>query len=320
MRIFYVCPDVAEPSGGIKRLYTHVELLRENGYDAYIMHVKKGFKLHWFDSQAPIVYPEDSPLSSFDSKDTFVIPEGHPLVMKQFKTLPVKKVVIALNPAHVFQSMPVGENWKNYGINWVMANNKTIKDFIQWSMGIKNIHVIESSVDHSMFYYKPDMKNRQVAYIKKKDTLTPLVENILKSKDASFHELAITAIENLNIQDYAQVLRESKIYLTTSAFEGFPRSIIEAMACGCICIGFHGIGGKDYIIESGRQQNFVLAESMNFIDLSKKLAELVEMIKHKDPRVGVIRQNALATAAGFSPESEKKSILEFWRTFFETES
>lgn len=38
MRIFYVCPDIQAPSGGIKRLYTHVGLLRENGYDAYIMH------------------------------------------------------------------------------------------------------------------------------------------------------------------------------------------------------------------------------------------------------------------------------------------
>ena len=320
MRIFYLCPDVAEPSGGIKRLYTHVELLRENGYDAYIMHVKKGFKLHWFDSQVPIVYPSDLPLSSFDSGDTIVIPEGVPLVMKQLKALQVKKVVIALSFAYIFRDMPIRENWKDYGINWVMANNKITRDFIQWSMGIENVHIIGTSVDHNIFYYDPNMKREQAAYIKRKDTLSPVVEKVLKSKDASFHELGFTAIENLKLQDYARVLRESKIYLTTSTAEGFPLPILEAMACGCLCIGFDGVGGKDFIVESGPQQNFVLAKSMNLIDLSGKLAELVEMIKRNDPAIETIRQNALATAAKFSLEIEKKSVLEFWQSFFEAQS
>lgn len=320
MRIFYVCPDFSAPSGGIKRIYTHVELLRENGYDAYVMHFKKGFKLRWLDSQVPIVYSSDLPLSGFGSSDTIVIPEGLPLVMKQLKTLQVKKVAIALSFAYIFTYMPIGENWKDYGINWVMANNKTTGDFIRWSMGIENIHIIGSSVDHNIFYYNPDMKSPQLAYIKRKDTLSPAVERVLKSKDVSFHKLGFIAIENLNIQDYARVLRESKIYLTTSTSEGFPLSIIEAMACGCLCIGFDGVGGKDFIVESGPQQNFVLAESMNLIDLSSKLAELVEMIKRNDPAIETIRQNALATAAKFSPEIEKKSVLEFWQSFFEAES
>jgi len=173
---------------------------------------------------------------------------------------------------------------------------------------------------NNIFHYNPDMKTQQVAYIKRKDTLSPIVEKILKSRDVSFHELDFIAIENLKLQDYAQVLRKSKIYLTTSISEGFPRSIVEAMACGCLCIGFDAVGGKDFIVESGDRQNFVLAESMNFIDLSQKLAELLEKDKRKDPAVDAIRQNALATAASFSPDLEKKSLLEFWKTFFEAES
>ncbi len=319
MRIFYVCPDIEVPSGGIKRLYTHVELLRENGYDAYIMHVKKGFKLGWFESEAPIVYSCDFPLASLDPRDTIVVPEGFPAVIKQLKTLQVKKVVIALSFAYIFKHMPAGENWKDYGINWVMANNKITGDFIQWSMGIKNIHIIGSSIDHNMFHYKPDMKRLQVAYIKRKDTLSSNVEKILKSRTASRNPDFIT-IANLNIQDYARVLKESKIYLTTSTAEGFPRPILEAMACGCLCIGFDGVGGRDFIVESGRRQNFVLAESMNLIDLSGKLAELVEMIDRKDPTIEAIRRNAVSTAARFSPDIEKESVLRFWRCFFEAES
>lgn len=306
------------PSGGIKRLYTHVEILRENGYDAYIMHFSKGFKLRWFENKTPVVYFSDSP--RIEPNDTVVIPEGFPRVIKQFKPLQIKKVVISLSFAYIFDSMPLGENWKDYGINWVMTTNDVIKDLIQWSMGIENVHIIASSIDNNIFHYNPDMKTQQVAYIKRKDTLSPIVEKILKSRNTDFRELDFITMENLDVRHYAHVLKQSEIYLTTSIHEGLNRSVLEAMACGCICIGFDGVGGKDFIVESGDRQNFVLAESMNFIDLSQKLAELLEKDKRKDPAVDAIRQNALATAASFSPDLEKKSLLEFWKTFFEAES
>jgi len=282
------------------------------------MHSSKGFKLRWFENKVPIVYFSDSP--RIEPNDTVVIPEGFPRVIKQFKPLQIKKVVISLSFAYIFDSMPLGENWKDYGINWVMTTNDVIKDLIQWSMGIENVHIIASSIDPDIFHYNQDTKTQQVAYIKRKDTLSPIVEKILKSRDVSFHELDFIAIENLKLQDYAQVLRKSKIYLATSISEGFPRSIVEAMACGCLCIGFDGVGGKDFIVESGDRQNFVLAESMNLIDLSQKLAELLEKDKRKDPAVDAIRQNALVTTASFSPDLEKKSLLEFWKTFFEAEN
>ncbi|MHC4076135.1 MAG: glycosyltransferase [Planctomycetota bacterium] len=313
MRIFYLCPDFAAPSGGVKRLYTHVQILIENGYDAYIMHFQKGFRADWFSNQVPIIYSSDLP--SLSPKDTIVIPEGLFDAMRQLKSAPLQKVAIALSSAYIFRSMPLGENWKDYGIEWVMTNNKITRDLIQWSMGIKNIYIVASSIDHDMFYYKPDVKTHQLAYIKRKDTLSPMVEKILKLSDASFGKLDFIAIGGLNIQDYAQVLIKSKIYLTTAEREGFPCSIIEAMACGCLCIGFDGIGGKDYIVGSGDKQNFVLAENANFIDLSRKLADLVERLQRKDPAIENIRQNAISTAGRFTPELESESVLKFWKTF-----
>ena len=318
MRIFYLCPDCSFPSGGIKRLYTHVEILRQEDYDAYIMHSAKDFKPGWFESDVPVVYDADSP--EFGSSDVIVIPEGFPAIMKKLHPYSVKKVAISLSFAYIFDSMPSGENWKDYGINWAMANNKSMADFIQWSMGIGNVHVINSSIDHDLFKYNSDVKQNQVAYLKRKDMLSPTIEKIMKSKDKSLGEMNFAAIEHLDITQYAQVLKESKIYLTTSTSEGFPRPILEAMACGCLCIGFDGIGGKDFIIGSGEKQNFILAESMNVVDLSNKLAELIEQVQNGDDRVGSIRQNALSTAAGFTTELEKQSILKFWKAFAEAEN
>ena len=320
MRIFYLCPDSATPSGGVKQLYRHVELLREEGFNAYIMHSVSGFKLDWFDSQVPIVYSADSPYLA--STDVMVIPEGltdFAQVMKRLKPLSFKKVVAALNPLYIFDGMPVGEDWKEYGIEWVMAGAKTIEELIRWSMGISNVYTVGISVDYDMFYYRPELKKLQVAYMGRKDLHSDVVERVVKCANPALNNLEFIKIENLNVNDYAQILRQSEVFLATSIHEGIHVSVLEAMASGCICIGYHGIGAKDFIVGSGEGQNFVLAESANFIDLAKKLTELVEMLKQKERKVEAIRQNGFSTAAGYSAEFEKKTLLQFWKAFFEAQ-
>ena len=248
MRIFYLCPDFNRPSGGVRRLYRHVEVLRQEGFEAYIMHSRSGFKPSWFLHDVPIVYSCDS--SQLNRADVVVIPEGAPSAMKQISALPVKKVVIALSSSYIFPDIDTGKNWGDYGIKWVMTNSKITKDFIQWSMNIENIYLIGSSFDRDLCYYDPAAKRQKVAYLKRKDTFSPVIEKILKSRNHCFCELEFRAIENLSLEDYTAALRETQIFLTTSAAESFPLCFIEAMACGCVCIGFDGIGCKEFIVDS----------------------------------------------------------------------
>ena len=41
LRIFYFCPDLEVKSGGVRRLYRHVDILVRNGFSAAILHAKK---------------------------------------------------------------------------------------------------------------------------------------------------------------------------------------------------------------------------------------------------------------------------------------
>lgn len=310
MKIFYFCPDLKFPSGGIKRLYSHVKILRDHDFDAYILHLQKGFKIDWFQHDVPVVFLNDNP--PLDPGDTIVIPEGFPNIMKKIQGDSLNKVVIALSHSYIFHTLPKGENWRDYGVDTVITTSHIIADFIEWSMNIPNIHLIETSLDKHTFIYDPGRKRLQVAYVKRKDTNTEQVEKILKSKDDLFQNIDFIAIENLTFAQYAEVLKDSDIFLTTSAHEGLNRSLLEAMACGCICIGYHGIGGKEYIVGSGERQNFILAETMNYIELAKSLYNTVSKIQGIDPIINLIRQNALETASRFQSHSEEKSVLKFW--------
>ncbi len=48
MNIYVLCPDHNTPSGGIKKLYRHVDVLNRHGFSAAILHRKQGFRCTWF--------------------------------------------------------------------------------------------------------------------------------------------------------------------------------------------------------------------------------------------------------------------------------
>lgn len=313
MNIYYLCPDMNTPSGGVKRLYTHVEILNQSGFSAFILHFKKNFKITWFTSNAPVLYLDNNP--PFNPNDIIVFPEGLTNIIKKFQSLPFKKVVIALSHSYIFQQMPTGENWKNWGVNSVITPSTVIKNFIEWSMGIENIFIIGTSIDHNIFCYEPQNKLLKVSYILRKDTCSSILEKIIKSKYKEFENIIFEAIDNLSIIDYASVLKQSQIFLSTSPHEGINRSILEAMACGCICCGYHGIGAKDYICNEGTNKNFILAENMDYISLAKLLCDTLKKVIDGDPIIEQIRHNAMKTAAKFNTVSESESILQFWKQF-----
>lgn len=311
MNIYYICPDLKSPSGGVKRLYSHVEILRSGGLPAHILHFKKGFRIDWFSSIAPVKYFDDD--IQWTPSDVLVFPEGLAPIIKKFKSTPFRKIIIALSHSYIFPQLPMGENWNDYNIEAVITPSRLVKDFVSWSMGIKNVYLFKTSIDHSLFNQTKSIKKLQVAYIPRKDNTAEIIEKIIKSRKTI--NVNFVKIENKPIEQYAEVLKESAIFLTTSAHEGIHRSVLEAMACGCICIGYDAIGAKEYIIASGDKQNFVTVENMNYIDCAKDLEELVEQIISEDKQISIIRKNALKTSKLFDLQVEKDSILDFWKKF-----
>ena len=47
-------------------------------------------------------------------------------------------------------------------------------------------------------------------------------------------------------REVAHILKESAIFLSFSHAEGFGLPPVEAISCGCLVIGYHGGGGREY--------------------------------------------------------------------------
>ncbi len=101
--IHYFCPDMLVRSGGIRRLYRHVEILSHHGIQASILHTSRDFRIP--DMPKVTVKYMDVPDTLY-ANDIIVIPEGFSNIMFALKDKPLRRFVIALNWSYIFKALP----------------------------------------------------------------------------------------------------------------------------------------------------------------------------------------------------------------------
>jgi hypothetical protein len=55
MRIFALTPEPRAPTGGIRAIYRHVDVLNENGFSAYVVHPDPGYRASWFENDTRVI-------------------------------------------------------------------------------------------------------------------------------------------------------------------------------------------------------------------------------------------------------------------------
>jgi len=309
-RICYFSPDFPQPSGGVKTLYRHVHRLRESGFDATIVHQKQGFRASWHPYDVPVIWLQDRP--QFSSTDVLVFPEVMADAVRQSQQLGDRRVVIALSWAPAYNRLQPGERWQDLGINHVLAKSRTVQRILKWQMGI-DVTIIPEFVDPRLYHVESESKDPQVAYMTRKDRSGEWLQGVLTGKGAPFSEFAWQPLRNLDEASYAAHLRRSAIFLPTTLQEAMHVSILEAMACGCLVIGYTGIGGKEYMIGAGEGQNAILVENGDLHALGHALEETMVALHRNPDQFAAIIENGIATARAFQNAEAEIAAL---RTFF----
>jgi hypothetical protein len=309
--IYYFCPDFPQPSAGTKRLYRHVFHLNRCGYNAAIIHQRRGFELTWHEYRVPVVWMEDR--LDIGPDDVLVFPEGMARLMQQTRNFPCKRVVIALNWAYVHRNLPKGETWRDYGIHQAMTPSPLIKAFLEWSMEL-GVTLVENYVDTKRYRYDPAIKKPKISYMARKDPAGEILHAIFKRKNSlAGSTLEWIRLENMNEGEFASHVMESRIFLATSTQEGMPTSMLEAMAAGCLVVGFSGVGGNDYLIGSGGEQNCVLIENGNVPGLGRALENVVRELERDGRCYDPIIRNGIETAKRFQDfNKEGQSLAAFF--------
>ncbi len=309
--IYFLCPDDNEPTGGIKTLYRHVDLLNASGFRAFILHKQKKFRCTWFENQTPVVYQRHF---KPESSDFVVIPEVYGSMLTPTMRGP-GKVILSQNCYYTFRGygMDASKTTTPYRDREVVAALVVSEDSFRYltyafpGLRVVRIHI---SVDGGIFRFRPlSEKKRQLAFLPRKHPHdVEQVINILKFR-GQLNGFSIVPIENKSEREVAAILAESLLFLSFGYPEGCPAPPLEAMLSGCLVIGYHGMGGREYL-----SSDLAWPIEINDIIGFSKTVEDVLTTWHHSP---ALLESRTAAARDFvlreySKESEKQDVVDFW--------
>lgn len=307
--IYYLCPDIKTASAGIRRLYRHVDLLCQAGFNAHILHLHSGFHR----SDMPYVSVRFLDQQTFGANAVIVIPEGFPAIMDALKTFPGRRFVIALNWDYVFKDMPQGLNWRSFNIERVLVVSSVIGNMISWSMGLPT-HVLGSSLDHQRYYIDTAPKRNQVVYIQRKAAHIDILKRLLCARNSDFtQKIHWLGLDGLTEDEYAAQVRISSVFLNLSTAEGYPTSCLEAMAAGTMVAGYDSVGGRELLHGHGGNQNCILTPNGDYMSLAYALEPVLnDLLQGKSQKWASMLSNACRTVSGITLEKERQSLISFW--------
>lgn len=326
---FFFLPDFERPSGGIKVAYDHVKCMNENGFNATIIHQKKGFRPTWLDEfytlkedgtyeGIPVVYLEDKPLE-LTMSDFFFIPEGFPNVMENMakQNTPCKRIVFCQNWYYVLNALPPGVYWDQFGIRDCLSVSHIQSDYLKMIMPFLNIKNVVGHIS-SEFFHKPETredKKLKVAFIPSRFDNGTKSHNVIKtfySIFPYFRFIEFVQIGGLTNEQYAKTLRECAFYVHFDEYSSWGTAPIEAYLSECLIAAWDGVGGREYM----NSENTWVVENGDIFKLAMAIGNMIEKYLMDDISEETYRSME-ATTMMYSKEAEKDSVITVHRDYIE---
>jgi hypothetical protein len=246
-RVLMMTPDLNDPIGGIKVHYQMVDALNRAGVEAMVVHREPGFRCTWFDNSTRIVSVESLRATR---NDVVVVPEEWTAYIPDLP-VEIRKVVFNQNAYSTFSwgadAALVRDVLNRPDVERVVVVSEDNASYVRYAFPSIDVRRVRGTIDQSVFNSPPDVRKRkQLAYMpRRRERESSDVLSLLRSRDA-LGDWRIVPIDNVPEARVAATLQQSAIFLCFSLREGLGLPPAEAMACGCVVIGFHGFGGRDF--------------------------------------------------------------------------
>jgi len=293
------------PRGGIKISYKHCELLNTLGFNARPL-LLGNFKIKWFEyTVKPVSITKIG--YGLNKEDIIICPEMIPYEGLKFrnarKIMFIQSWIGATSNRKWLRKNNINKSYYELGYHNIITSGQYITDFL-YKTGKGKAVTITNGIDHSKFIDKPELKRENsILYLSRKNPndARQIIKKVKKKIPWANFVKANNLCESKMIKEY----QKADIFLATGYPEGFALPPLEAMACGCVVIGFTGRGADEYMIDG---ETAMVAKDGDTDTAAEKLIELLQNKKVKEE----IRLKGNEKSKEYSLERMKQALENFY--------
>ncbi len=351
-KIYYYCPAMNVPSGGIGAIFKQAKILKDAGYDIVVLFEprvdpkasqiesqKRNKRIEIFERFNPtwigadldginikclgdgmIKYSDNTTEKCekiiMNPDDFIIIPEGFPNVMEKFAQIPCKKIVFAQSWYYILNSLSVNQNWHMYGIKDVISISDGITEYLNAIMPGLKIQQYSQSIDRNLFKRKHYTdKFPKIAFMpgRSQDAILKTF-NVIKTFYSFYPQYRWVRFDELK-----QLSKEDFAErLGESALTLYTDEIagFGTMPLEAMSLGTHVVGWTPLGgKEYMHQGNGFWAHNGDIFQLAELLGIAMEKYLNGELDEPTIIEEYDKTLERYTPEKEKESILNIYKQY-----
>jgi glycosyltransferase involved in cell wall biosynthesis len=293
-------------SGGIKATYHHAELLTELGFNVTVF--QPDGPPTWC---APHLQALVSNQLAPTGDDILVFPETLNGWLADFAQAPTPatKVMFCQNQFYMFSYAITAEGYAERRFVKFIVPSEVAKRALENVIGLSNVVMIPYYIDAERFF--PRDKIAQIVTVPWKfpfnrgiPAQADLIRRMLALKYPHLASVPWQLLEDKSEDEVADIMGRSAVFLSLSYMEACPLSPLEAMASGCVVVGYRGNGGLEY----ATPENGLWFSPEELEEVTDAIATVIEGLSRGDPQVLAMRDAGRATAARFTRQETKSAL------------
>lgn len=304
--VFANTSDDNKPSGGAKQAYRHIDVLNQLGIDACFVHPTKGFRYDWFENKTRIAHIDDVELTA---DDFLIYGELVPEVPRVKGWDRCGKVVLCQNDYNAlagFRLDLMNIRWNFRESNAILCPSDNAVTNMKFMFPSSRVMRFRYSFDRQPWEFNAN-KDKLVAVMPRKratqvDALVAVTA--LKWMPPGWN---LGRIDGISERDVANALKRSGLFLSMSEREGFGMPPAEAMACGCIVVGYTGYGGDEFMVPG---VTFPVADG-DYLGMTRAMMGVFKM--SEDERLEMGHKASVFIRSTYSSKAEVESIETAWK-------
>lgn len=253
--VYFLTYDTkSTPRAAIKHIYDMVLTLRESGVDAKILVEDNTYTgvSDWLPikyKDAPIVTIKDEKIN-ISVDDTIVVPEYYSNALQQLASIKCIKVMLVQQKDYIFESLPIGSRWSDFGFDRAITTTEASKKYIQEIFPECLVYVIPPMIDDNFSTIDLPQKPYIAINCRDRNVHRRLISEFYL-KYPQLRWITFRDMINMSYDDFSHNLKECFVSLWVddeSTFGTFP---LESMKCGVPVVGKIPNTEPDWLDENG---------------------------------------------------------------------